>query len=391
MLSKIIKEFADELQASVEQKEFVKLTFGKPTTKTQDIKNIYVRLISLKDTPTLSFTYRHAKKDIVKNHTIEEGVKLASTVLGENFLCGDLFTTKKNIQLKYNKKREPKIIYSKPTMLETLSEEHDKEKNRFIEADKNNVYLRSLGVIDQRGEVNKSMQDKFRQINKYIEIVDGIIKSKKELTQELKIVDMGAGKGYLTFALYDYLNNILGIKTFIKGVDFQENLIKSCNNIAKKANFINLEFVHGDINSFKEEKTDILIALHACNTATDDAIAKGIKADAEIIIVAPCCHKQVRQDMNCESVSKHYLKYGILQERQAEIVTDAIRALTMEAHGYKTNVFEFISLEHTNKNIMIAGQKSETPIDKDEIVKQIESIKKHYGIEKHYLEEKLAH
>lgn len=384
---KDFNEFLDKLQASIEKKEFVKLTLGKRVISDQDLKNIYVRYIELKGRPHLSYTYRYKTKDVVSNYSIEEGINLLKAVLGKNFLNADLFTIKADYQLRFNNKLISKLLISKPTHKTLAKTTHDKPKQRFI-GTKNNVYLRSLGIVDQRGEVTKTMHDKYRQINKYVEIIDSIVTS-ENLPDTIKIIDMGAGKGYLTFALYDYLTNIKGLKTFIKGVDQNENLVKICNNIAQKSNFHNLEFLQGEIKDFEEDDLDILIALHACNTATDDAIYQGIKSSAGIIIVAPCCHKQIRQNMSCDNELAPILKHGILEERQAEILTDGLRALLLEMSGYKTKVFEFVSSEHTNKNLMITAIKTSKTIDKQNIQNQIDLIKKQFGIKYHHLEKLL--
>ena len=197
------------------------------------------------------------------------------------------------------------------------------------------------------------------------------------------IADFGSGKGYLTFALYDHLFNNLKMTPSVSGFELRENLTRFCNELAEKQPFSNLKFIAQDINDYQTERLDMLIALHACDTATDVAIAKGIKANAKIIVVAPCCHKQIRKQLNVHNEMQPILKHGIMEERQAELLTDGIRALLMEAHGYKTKVFEFISTEHTPKNVMIVGIKSKA---KNEALAQVESIKKHYGIEYHALE-----
>jgi hypothetical protein len=163
-------------------------------------------------------------------------------------------------------------------------------------------------------------------------------------------------------------------------------LVEFCNNLSKKCEFEQLSFIAQDINAFETERLDMLIALHACDTATDIAIAKGIKSEAKIIIVAPCCHKQIRKELNVTNEMQPILRFGILEERQAELLTDGIRALLMEAHGYKTKVFEFISTEHTPKNVMIIGIKSKP---RKEALAQVEAIKKHYGIGFHALEKML--
>jgi len=230
------------------------------------------------------------------------------------------------------------------------------------------------------------MNDKFRQIDKYIEIIDSNLKESMP-DKPFTIADMGSGKGYLTFALYDHLANNLKMEVKITGVEMRQNLVDLCNKIARESGFDGLSFVQGSISDYKIEKIDMLIALHACDTATDDAIFKGISADAGYIICAPCCHKQIRKAMNPENEMKPILKHGIFMERQAEMLTDGLRALFLEKHGYQTKAFEFISTNHTPKNVMIVGRKSQVKPDIAKISDQIHRIKNAFGIEKHYLEE----
>ncbi len=161
----------------------------------------------------------------------------------------------------------------------------------------------------------------------------------------------------------------------------------ACNEIAKKAEYDKLTFVKGSIEKTELSHIDILIALHACDTATDDAIYRGISANAQLIVVAPCCHKQIRKEFNVTNELSNVVKYGILKERQAEIITDSLRAMLMEAFGYKTKVFEFVSTEHTPKNLLIVGMKTTvTKKDKEQILSNVQKIKDIYGIDKHYLE-----
>lgn len=205
-------------------------------------------------------------------------------------------------------------------------------------------------------------------------------------------MDMGSGKGYLTFSLYDFLIREYGLNATICGVELREQLVSFCNELAVKNQFTNLHFEAKDINDF-EGKIDMLIALHACDTATDIAIAKGIKARADIIIVAPCCHKQIRRQMdaNASSIFQPMLKHGIFCERTAEMLTDTIRALLLELHGYKTKVFEFISTEHTAKNVMIvATLQSKNNLQIEKILMQIDCLKQQFGINSHFLEQLLA-
>ena len=211
----------------------------------------------------------------------------------------------------------------------------------------------------------------------------------------LQVVDMGSGKGYLTFALYDYLVNILGRPATVVGVEFRKDLVDLCNRIAGTASFRNLRFEEGSIDEYNaNDSLDILIALHACDTATDDAIAKGIEHNADLIVVAPCCHKQIRREIETAKVDNELdflVKHGIFLERQAEMVTDGIRALILEYHGYHTKVFQFVSDTHTPKNVLIVGEKkSVSQQRREEILMKIKTTKIFFGITYHHLERLLG-
>ncbi|HAR65501.1 MAG TPA: SAM-dependent methyltransferase [Lentisphaeria bacterium] len=263
--------------------------------------------------------------------------------------------------------------------------EHDKTKKRLIEL-KNNIYLLELGVITSDWQVKRNSEDKYRQINKFVEVVGGIIQ-KQGLEGTGNIFDMGSGKGYLTFALYDYLSQTLGLDPKLVGIELRPHLVDTCNRIAKLAKFDGLEFRAGAIDQVDLAGIEILIALHACDTATDDAIYRGIQAQAKIIISAPCCHKQLREQIKPSNELQEITRFGILEERQSEILTDGLRALILESQGYRTKVFEFISTEHTPKNVMIVAIKDQNAEgEASKKLAEIEAIKKLYNIEYHYLE-----
>ena len=262
---------------------------------------------------------------------------------------------------------------------------HDKQKKRVVNSS-TAIYLKELGITTAEGGVKKDMQDKFKQINRYVEIIEGIIKG-VNFEKKITVADMGSGKGYLTFALYDYLTSNLKLDATVAGIELREDLVNKCNQIAGIVNYHNLTFKKGTIQNAELTLIDMLIALHACDTATDDAIYKGIMANAKIIICAPCCHKQIRKQMAPDNELKSITKHGILLERQAEMVTDAIRALLLEAHGYKTKVFDFIATEHTPKNVMIAAVKTkDASVNKDALLTKVAELKKLFNIKLHYLE-----
>lgn len=375
-------EFLASIKQAITANTFIKITLSKKSNKKSDLNNLYIRWIEIKGEMHFSFTFRHTTKDVVKNFLLMDGLLQIEDFLGNTFLNGQLFTLENDIKIVYNKKRIPKILRSKPTLKELPALAHDKQKHRFIEPDA--PFLQELGISNQKGEVFKNRQAKFKQINKYIEIIDGLLKN-TTLPPTIQIVDMGSGKGYLTFALYDYLSRKLNLNVTLTGIELREELVIFCNKVAQKVGFKGLKFEAKDIHAYDNDKIDILIALHACDIATDIAIAKGIHAEAKLVICAPCCHKQIRQQMNCQTALSDILKHGILEERQAEMVTDGIRALILEGYGYKSKVFEFISSEHTAKNLMIVG--TQTKAAEPTAFEKINAIKAEFGIEYHYLEQ----
>ena len=372
------------IQSSIDNDSFVRLTFSKPVDGAGTLKKVIISLAIIKRVLQLSFVYRHKTNDMTKNHPIQEGIATIENLLKTEFQNANLFTSKADYAFERSEEKS-RLKQTKATFKTAPNRGHDKEKRHLIQgAD----YLQQLGVLDQNGRVLKDKGDKFKQINKFVEVIEGLLKNHEMLSsgKPIKVVDMGSGKGYLTFALYDYLTTQLKLDASVAGVEVRQDLIDKCNTIAKSVGFEKLNFELGYIGDYSLDKTDILIALHACDTATDDAIAKGMAANAELIICAPCCHKQIRKSMTESEGLDSLLQHGILKERQAEIVTDAIRALIMEANGYKTKVFEFISTEHTGKNLMIIGEKKNQKTDPSKYLEEVEKLKKQFGISQHYLE-----
>ena len=387
-MDNVVKEFTDKVSSSVYKKTFVKLILAKRVLENQEMNKIVVRYVELNNQPNLQFVYKYSRNDVTKNFTVEEAVTQLHAIIGSNFLDINLFTTKEDIELKYNNKRVPKIYTKKPTFTEAGDGEHDVAKKRLIDT-KNSVYLKSLGITDNKGEIIPSMSAKYKQVEKFVEIIDSFYDCYKDC-KPLNIIDSGSEKGYLTFATYDYLTNVREIPVVMQGIEAQDNLVKFGNNLAQKSQFAGLKFVQSNLNDFKTDSTDILIALHACDTATDDAIYMGIKAGAKLIITSPCCHKQIRSQMKITSsnVLEPILKNGLMLERQAEIITDGLRALILNLNGYKTKIFEFVQYDNTSKNLIITAEKGEKPSDEErkKIEDQITAIKNKFGIKYHYLE-----
>ena len=384
------QNFIEQIQSSIQAEDFIKLSLGDYNGVEPELKNIYVKPVLIKRVFKLSFTYRYKTRDITKNFMVDEAIEQITAVLHERgFRVGTLFTAKENAICQWNKKKLWTLKSEQPTATKVDSLSHDHQKERKI-GSTSKKYLAELRLTDAEGKVFKSAQDKWRQINHYIEILSSML---KELPSEkvLNVVDMGAGKGYLTFALYDYLNNELQKPASVVGVEYREDLVSLCNTIAEKCDFNKLSFVQGTIEDFNPiQKPNVLIALHACDTATDDAIYKGITNETDLIVVAPCCHKQVRRQLEkVKTVNDldFMTQYGIFLERHAEMLTDGIRALILEYYGYQTKVLQFIADAHTPKNVLIVGVKKKINEKRQqEILAKLQATKAYFGIEYHHLE-----
>jgi len=379
--------FIQTIHESLLNNSFVKISLGNYKGAEEQLKNIYIKRVLIKKEEKLSFTYRYKTRDIVKNFGVAEGIDLIEKALQEGFNIATLFSTQFDLMIE---KINQKTVLRKnaSTNPNATSLEHDKAKNRLIKPQEK-PYLHELKITDEEGNVYKNAQDKYRQINHYVEILSTLIKDIP--TQNLlKVADMGSGKGYLTFALYDYLTNVLKLDAEVTGVEFRPDMVQLCNRIAQNTGFEKLNFVEGTIEDYNSIGTNILIALHACDTATDDAIYKGITAEADLIVVAPCCHKQIRREIEKHKASNELdflTKYGIFLERQAEMVTDGIRAMILEYFGYKTKVFQFISDAHTPKNVLVVGIRNPKAQQKNpEILEKLKATKAYFGIEYHHLE-----
>ncbi|HMS64115.1 MAG TPA: SAM-dependent methyltransferase [Ignavibacteria bacterium] len=382
------EKFVSHLKESLDKNTFVKIAFGKYKGGDREFESIFVNRLETKEGEKLSFKFRYKTKDIVKNYEFEKGINLADEILGKDFFSATLFTTENDFTLDYSKKRIPILHIKKPKFDISDSAEHNKIKSRFIEAD--SKFLYHLGITTSEGKVKSDKYDKFRQVDKFIEILDSLYKaSNLHEKDKIKIIDMGSGKSYLTFAMYGYFKNKLNKNIQIRGIEQRNELTELSNRIAGQCEFEKLNFITGNIESLntENEEYDIAVALHACDTATDDAICKAIKFKSEIIILAPCCQKYVRKKMKSPDNLKGIYRHGILLERLAVSVTDGLRALTLEYSGYETKVFEFISSEHTARNTMItAVKKGEKNVNK---LKEIEAVKTEFCIDDYYLDKKL--
>ena len=375
--------FINEIKKQFLSKQLIQIALHKSATDLV-AKSIYARPITLRDEFFLSFTFRFDTRDEIKNLTLPAAVDFLYENLGTNFLQATLFSTKNDVTILYSKKGKTTILTKKATQLMPTTALHNRAKEHLTLSAAQR-YLPALGITNLQGEMLPTGQKKYRQIQKYLEIIASLLREHPLPPQPI-IADMGCGKGYLTFALFDFLQNNLQLQPYLTGIELRQNLVEFCTKLNENTGFERLNFVAQDIKDFQPPRLDVLIALHACDTATDLALAKGIRAGAEIIVVAPCCHKQIRKEINIEpsSIFSPIFSHGILAERQAELLTDAIRSLLLEANGYRTKVFEFIAAEHTAKNLMITAIK--TDYKNQKAMSQITAIKQQFGIKTHALE-----
>ena len=269
-----------------------------------------------------------------------------------------------NFEVKISKKGKVLLSKKKSDNTNMVSKGHNKEKNYILKEGMIIEPLIDLGVFTKEGKVVNSKYDKYKQINRFVEIIDDEIK--KNDFKELTILDFGCGKSYLTFVLYYYFVEIKKINVKMIGLDLKADVIKKCNDIAKRYNYEYLHFELGDINGFKyNNKVDMVITLHACDTATDYALYNAVKWNTKMIFSVPCCQHEFNAQMKTESLSI-LTKYGIVQERIAALMTDSVRANLLESIGYKTQLLEFIDIAHSPKNILIRASKSNISKDKRE-------------------------
>ena len=386
MSAERIEEFLGAVKSAFAGNTLIKLKLGGYQGAEADLKSIDVKKIVAKGVEKFSFTFHYKTRDIIKNQIQPEALGNLRTALKDEFRSAQLSTTGFDMSFERNGDKV-RVKRHEVVGREAPSTDHDRAKNRPLTGT-GKPYLRALGITGKDGIVRNDAQDKFRQINKMVEIFAPLIQAIK--ADKPRIVDMGAGKGYLDFALYDYLTNVANRPAEVVGVEMRDKLVADGNATAAASGFSDLSFVPGTILDYDAAGADAVIALHACDTATDDAIFRGIGVGASLIAVAPCCHKQIRRQMEAGKPAAELdvmFRHGIFLERQAEMVTDTLRALLLELSGYRTKVFEFVSDAHTPKNNLIVAEKdSRAGRDREAVLTQIAEVKAMFGIEKHYLE-----
>lgn len=357
----------EELKRTLEEvfkSEIIKIVISNKVKKDEKYNKIAINLKENNKNKFYQiekFTDKQVFHENIKINEISD--KVGELIFG-NYKQMTAWSNNEIFDLKISKKGKIFLGKKKNDDSKIVAKGHNKEKNYILKEGMIIEPLIDLGVFTKEGKVVNSKYDKYKQINRFIEIIDDEIK--KNDYKELTILDFGCGKSYLTFVLYYYFVKIKNINVKMIGLDLKEDVIKKCNDIAKRYNYENLHFELGDINGFKyNNKVDMVITLHACDTATDYALYNAIKWNSKMIFSVPCCQHEFNSQMKANELSI-LTKYGIVQERVAALMTDSVRANLLECVGYKTQLLEFIDIAHSPKNILIRASKNNISKEKKE-------------------------
>ena len=319
---------------------------------------VRIRPVILKNEIEYQVSEFVGRKVLHSNHSAADVKKKIIDYMTEDFKQAQINMTDAAATILSSKSKTLTCKYKKAGQLKVQRDlSHNRTKKYIIQEGKPVAFMIDLGVMGQDGKIIRTRYDKFRQINRFLEYIEDIL-PKLDKERELTIIDFGCGKSYLTFAMYYYLNELKGYNIRIIGLDLKADVIEHCNELRTRYGYDKLDFYVGDIATYKDvDKVDMVVTLHACDTATDYALAKAVKWGAEVILSVPCCQHEANRTIKSDILSP-VMDYGILKERMAAIVTDAARAKLLTANGYDTQILEFIDMEHTPKNLLIRAVKS---------------------------------
>lgn len=400
------QRFLRLLREAVADRRLVRLLLGRYEGPESDVERLTVREIELRGERTLSFLWRHRTRDITKNLGLEEGLALIDRLLGQDFAQAHLDTPGEEVQLRFSRKgkplmqvgRRPSVPDAQAPTAESGGHDgtraaamHDRSKPRVLALER--PFWRDLGVThDVRGQPQlvPAMARKWKQINKFIEIFGAAVRQAglDQPGTPVRLADFGSGKGYLTFAMHDWMR-AQGLAPAVEGVELRADMVELGNAAAGRHGLDGLRFEQGDVRERGERPLEVMVALHACDIATDHAMHFGLRSGARVIMCAPCCHKEIRPQLRTPTALRPLLQHGVHLGQEAEMVTDSVRALLLELMGYDTQVIEFIALEHTSKNKMVLAVKRPQPVGaarRAELLAQLDAIKDFYGLRSQTLE-----
>lgn len=369
------REQITELISDTANGELYQIILSNPRQKDK-IAKVKIRPVMLKGSLLFQETAYAGTQVFHKNFDKDALAERIAEYMAEDFRQCEIETVRERATVLVSKKGKINIKRKRVCGKKKVDLSHNRTKSYILEEGTPVPFLIDLGVQTEDGKIIKAKYDKFKQINRFLEFIEDILPTLPK-GRKLQIIDFGCGKSYLTFAVYYYLNRIQGLDVEIVGLDLKEDVIRRCNELAQKYKYEGLHFLQGDISTYegrqnmpgerqldKEQeagaeyigKVDMVITLHACDTATDYALAKAVKWGAEVILSVPCCQHEVNKQIDCRELMP-VLKYGLLKERMSALITDGVRANLLEENGYDVQILEFIDMEHTPKNILIRGIK----------------------------------
>lgn len=350
-----IKDFLDEQLGQI---------ILSNSRRKEEVSKVRVRPLLLQEKLVFQVEEFRGNQAFHQNLMKDEAYEYLQNAMSDTFRQMELASAKGSAQILVSKngKMTVKVKKNRPVKGQAKIQapstllDHNRKKKYVLEDGKPIPFLQDLGVMTADGRIVHSRYDKFRQINRFLEFVQDIL-PKLPKGREINIIDFGCGKSYLTFAMYYYLKELNGFDIRVIGLDLKQDVIDHCNQLARKYGFEKLAFYHGDIASYEGvDQVDMVVTLHACDTATDYALAKAVRWNASVILSVPCCQHELNRQMKNDMLEP-VLQYGLLKERMAALYTDGIRAEILENHGYRTQILEFIDMEHTPKNVLIRAVK----------------------------------
>lgn len=354
-------------EAVLDQDTFLRLTMsGNVRGQPAPWVKVVARPVEAKRKRGIQVSYFGNKESLQENFMGEEVGPAVEALLGLPFGRVHVQCTSRDLHVRRTKKNRVLITHGRPSRPdETPVFEHDRKKRRFLEEDGAGELLRAIGIADNRGGVRPSMQGKFRQVNEFLRHLQQMIGSVRPPMQRIHMVDCGCGRAYLTFAAYDFLSRDTGVS--LTGVDHDPGIVETCRTLRDELQLDGVDFRICEISAYDPETApDVVVSLHACDTATDEAIALGVRCDSRIILAAPCCQHELRSQLDAPAFGA-VLRHGLLKQRTADILTDAFRAQALRIMGYRTDVVEFVDPERTAKNLMIRAVKTSSPGDAEAV------------------------
>lgn len=350
----------NELLSQILNKDLVQIILSNSQNK-EFASKVKVRPVLIKGELQFQETLYRGNQVFHENYDAVAMAERLEKQLTETFRQGEFQGGNMNATVLVSKKGKmtikTKMLQGNAPKQRELSDlSHNREKQYILKEGVAVDFLVGLGVQTQDGKVTKNRYDKFRQINRYLEFIEDVL-DKLPTDRTIRIIDFGCGKSYLTFAMYYYLHVLQKRDIMVTGLDLKKDVIEHCNELAKKCGYDKLTFEVGDISTYEgSDAVDMVVSLHACDTATDYALEKAVKWGASVIMAVPCCQHEVNKQMTCRELQP-ILKYGLIKERMAALITDAVRANILEEQGYDTQILEFIDMEHTPKNLLIRAVK----------------------------------